>query len=154
MDASSESDALSQLPHGGAFRFVDEIMELDPGQSGKGRYRITGEEDFLRGHFPGNPIMPAVIMVEAVAQLGGVVAQSDPNVPKLAGLRLTAMRNVKVYGTAIPGEILDLRSVLTGRLGTLIQIEGQVSCGERQLVTAQVTLSGQADGGEGPRASG
>ncbi|MFT5190806.1 MAG: 3-hydroxyacyl-[acyl-carrier-protein] dehydratase [Verrucomicrobiales bacterium] len=136
------NDPLTNLPHGDGFRFVNDIRDLVPGFSGTGTYEISGKEDFFRGHFPGRPIMPAVILVEALAQLGGVIAQSDPDLPTLTDMRLTAMRNVKVYGTAVPGETLLLTARVAGRLGNLIQIEGQVDCADRKLVTAQLTLSG------------
>jgi 3-hydroxyacyl-[acyl-carrier-protein] dehydratase len=135
--------SLESLPHGDEFRFVDKLSALDPGASGTGHYTVREDAEFLRGHFPGRPMLPAVIMVEALAQLGGVVAQSDPNQPTLNDVRLTAMRNVKVMGTAIPSERLDISARVAGRLGNLIQIEGEVSCDTRQLVKAQVTLSGQ-----------
>ncbi len=88
--------ALSLLPHGAEFRFLDRLAKLDPGQSGAGGYKVRGDEPFLRGHFPGQPIFPGVLLVEAAAQLAGVVAQSDPKIPPLAGLKLTALRNVKI----------------------------------------------------------
>jgi 3-hydroxyacyl-[acyl-carrier-protein] dehydratase len=134
--------SLKSLPHGDEFRFVDELSALEPGVSGIGHYAVRDDADFLRGHFPGRPMLPAVIMVEALAQLGGIVAQSDPNQPTLADVRLTAMRNVKVMGTAVPSERLDISVRVAGRLGNLIQIEGEVTCDTRQLVIAQVTLSG------------
>ena len=139
----SSADPLARLPHGDGFRFVDAVKEFSPGVSGQGVYTITGSEDFFRGHFPGRPIMPAVIMVEALAQLGGVVVQSDPDSVALTDMRLTAMRNVKIFDTAVPGETLTLRARVLGRLGNLIQLEGEVECAGRMLVTAQLTLSGQ-----------
>ena len=140
-DALKQS--LESLPHGAEFRFVDDVSTLDPGVSGVGHYRIREGAEFLRGHFPDRPMLPAVIMVEALAQLGGVVAQSDPNQPTLTDVRLTAMRNVKVLGTAVPGERLTISARIAGRLGNLIQIEGEITCETRPLVKAQVTLSGQ-----------
>ena len=78
--------ALESLPHGPEFRFVDEVVELDAGRSGVGIYRVRGDEAFLAGHFPGDPLMPGVILVEAIAQLAGVVAQCDPERRPLANL--------------------------------------------------------------------
>jgi 3-hydroxyacyl-[acyl-carrier-protein] dehydratase len=90
--------ALKLLPHGAEFRFVDWLTKLNPGQSGEGEYKVRGDEVFLRGHFPGEPIFPGVLLVEAAAQLAGIVAQSDPKILPLKNLKLTALRNVKILG--------------------------------------------------------
>src|SRR3954454_19207424 len=98
------NDALKLLPHGPEFRFLDRLVALDPGKSGAGEYTVRGDEPFLRGHFPGEPLFPGVLLLEAAAQLAGTVAQSDPQIPPLAGLKLTAMRGIKIVGTARPRE--------------------------------------------------
>jgi 3-hydroxyacyl-[acyl-carrier-protein] dehydratase len=134
--------ALRALPHGPEFRFLDRLTGLTPGKQGTGEYRVRGDEPFLRGHFPGEPIFPGVLQVEAAAQLAGVVAQSDPNIPPLPGLKLTAMRNVKIYGAAKPGEILLLEASISGRLGNLIQAQVKASVSNVALMTADLTLSG------------
>jgi 3-hydroxyacyl-[acyl-carrier-protein] dehydratase len=134
--------ALSLLPHGAEFRFLDRLMKLDPGQNGEGEYRVRGDEPFLRGHFPGQPFFPGVLLAEAAAQLAGVVAQSDPKIPPLAGLKLTALRNVKILGTAKPGEIIQLEARITGRLGNLIQAQATARVAGETVLTAELTLSG------------
>lgn len=134
--------ALSALPHGPSFRFVDELVSLEGGVEGRGVYRVRGDEAFLEGHFPGNPMMPGVVLIEAIAQLGGVVAQSDPVHPPLADLRLTGVRAAKILGAAVPGELLQLRARVEGRMGGLVQIEGEVAGPQGVLATAKVTLSG------------
>src|ERR1700742_115181 len=91
--ALCQMNALDHLPHGPEFRFIDTVSNLVPGQEGAGEYRIRGDEPFLRGHFPGEPVFPGVLLVEAAAQLAGVVAQSDPTIPPLRGLKLAALRN-------------------------------------------------------------
>src|SRR6266705_6708065 len=88
----SPATALNLLPHGPEFRFLDCLSSLEPGKSGVGEYRVRGDEPFLRGHFPGQPLFPGVLLVESAAQLAGTVAQSDPKIPPLAGLKLTPMR--------------------------------------------------------------
>jgi 3-hydroxyacyl-[acyl-carrier-protein] dehydratase len=133
------------LPHGPEFRFLDEILALDPGKSGRAIFRLKGDEHFLRGHFPGAPIMPGVLMIEAVAQMAGVAAQSDPVIPGLPNLRLTAVRNAKILGTLAPGEAMEIEACVTGRLGNLIQAEGTVRTADAarvELLRAQVTLAG------------
>jgi 3-hydroxyacyl-[acyl-carrier-protein] dehydratase len=136
--------ALSRLPHGPEFRFVDRLLSLTPGREGVGEYAVPLDAPFLRGHFPGNPFLPAVLIVEAAAQTAGIVAQSDPAVPPWPDLRLTALQNVKVLGTARPGEIVRLEARVTGRLGHLIQAETRASVSDRLVMTAALTLSGRA----------
>ncbi len=136
------NDALEALPHGPGFRFLDEIKALKPGQSATAIYRVMEEEPLLAGHFPGNPMMPGVILVEAIAQLGGVVAQSDPERPPLADLRLTGIRAAKILGAAPPGTTLEIRATVEGRMGNLVQIEGEVRANDQSLATARITLSG------------
>jgi len=65
------------LPHRPPFRFVDAVDELQAGESISARYRVTGDEPFLAGHFPGNPIFPGVIQLEALAQAGGIAVLAD-----------------------------------------------------------------------------
>lgn len=136
-------NALAALPHGPEFRFVDAIETLDPGKSATARYLVRGDEAFLAGHFPGNPLMPGVILIEAIAQLGGVVAQSDPAIPPLENLLLTGVRGAKILGAAKPGEMLTLKAEVEGRLGGMIQISGEVSVNGRPMASAKIMLSGQ-----------
>lgn len=134
--------ALNLLPHGAEFRFIDRLTRLEPGKSGEAEYRVRGDEPFLRGHFPGEPIFPGVLLVEAAAQLAGVVAQSDSKISPLAGLKLTALRNVKILGTAKPGETISLEAKITGRLGNLVQAQATAHVGGQVALTAELTLSG------------
>src|SRR5277367_1501758 len=122
--------ALNFLPHGAEFRFIDRLTKLSLGESGEGEYKIRGDEPFLRGHFPGEPIFPGVLLLEAAAQLVGVVAQSDPKIPPLNNLKLTALRNVKILGAAKQGEIIFLEAKITGRLGNLVQAQATAKVGE------------------------
>jgi len=147
MNAAADlSRALALLPHGAEFRFIDRLTKLDPGQSGAGEYTVRGDEPFLRGHFPGEPIFPGVLLAEAAAQLAGVVAQSDPKIPPLKNLKLTALRNVKILGTARPGETILLEAKIVGRLGNLVQAQASARVGDEIVLKAELTLSGEARG--------
>lgn len=134
--------ALKLLPHGAEFRFIDRLTSLTPGQCGTGEYTVHGDEPFLRGHFPGEPIFPGVLLVEAAAQLAGVVAQSDVKIPPLKNLKLTALRNVKILGTAKPGEVIQVEAKIIGRLGNLVQAQASVQVADERVLTAELTLSG------------
>src|SRR5215212_8269661 len=105
---NANEKALSFLPHGPEFRFVDSVTELNPGKEGRAEYTLRGDEYFLSGHFPGSPLMPGVLVAEAGAQLAGVVAQSDPTRAPLRDLKLTALRSIKILGAVLPGETIHL----------------------------------------------
>ncbi|HEX3798769.1 MAG TPA: 3-hydroxyacyl-ACP dehydratase FabZ family protein [Verrucomicrobiae bacterium] len=144
MNADQLAAALRRLPHGAEFRFVDRVTYLEPGRQGEGEYRVLGDEHFLRGHFPGEPLFPGVLLIEAAAQLAGVIAQSDPTIPPLANLKLTAMRAVKILGSAHPGETLQLQAQITGRLGNLVQASAQIFVMGNTVMSGELTLSGDA----------
>jgi len=136
--------ALAFLPHGPEFRFIDRLLSLDPGQHGVGEYTVRGDEPFLRGHFPGEPLMPGVLLLEAAAQLTGTVAQSDPQIPPLPGLKLTALRAAKIFGTARPGDVIQLDARITGRLGNLVQARASAAVAGKLVLEAEITLSGSS----------
>src|SRR5258708_7169064 len=142
-------DALNRLPHGPEFRFLDRLQKLEPGKSGAGEYTVRGDEPFLRGHFPGQPIFPGVLLVEAAAQLAGTVAQSDPQIPPLAGMKLTAMRGIKILGTARPGDVIQLEAKILNRLGNLIQAQVSASVNGQTVMQGELTLSGEMPGSAG-----
>ncbi|MES2597268.1 MAG: 3-hydroxyacyl-ACP dehydratase FabZ family protein [Verrucomicrobiota bacterium] len=136
--------ALSCLPHGPTFRFVDEIIELVPGQSATGRWTLKGDEAFLTGHFPGQPILPGVIMIESLAQLGGVLAQSDRGDKPLKNLRLTAVRQFKILGTIPPGQTLTLHARRDAVMPGLVQISGEILTADgTKLASGSIILSGE-----------
>ena len=134
--------ALTSLPHGPEFRFVDEIIALKPGRSATGHYVLKGTEAFLAGHFPNQPIMPAVLLIEAIAQVAGIAAQTDPAIGALPNLRLTAVRSTKIFRAAEPGEILEISAEISGRLGNLIQATGRVISACNPVAESQIVLSG------------
>lgn len=131
------------LPHGPEFRFVDRITEMQPGKSGKGTYRVRGDEPFLRGHFPGHPIMPGVLLVEAVAQLAGCVGQAGLKTP-LKNLKLAGVRNAKITGTAVPGQTIDLEVMIAGQMANVMQASGTASVDGKVILQVDVILAGDA----------
>ncbi len=139
--------ALSALPHGPEFRFVDELIELQPGLSARARWRLKGSEEFLRGHFPGQALLPGVIMIEALAQLGGILAQTRPGITPMHDLRLTAVRQFKILGSIVPGEALIIEASLEGALEGVVQVSGSISSETgTKLAAGAVVLAGKPVG--------
>jgi len=134
--------AMKSLPHGPEFRFVDRMVSLTPGKAGVGEYRVRGDEFYLRGHLPGEPILPGVLLVEAGAQVAGMVAQEDPANPTWPRMKLTALRAVKILGSAKPGDTLRVEAVITGRLDYLIQAEVTAFIENTKVLSAELTLAG------------
>jgi 3-hydroxyacyl-[acyl-carrier-protein] dehydratase len=152
--ADKLAGALKLLPHGPEFRFVDRLVSLAPGKSGVGEYFVRGDEPWLPGHFPDQPLLPGVLLVEAAAQLAGVVAQNDPSLPKLEGMKLTALRAVKIRGSARPGQTVRIEASITGRLGQLVQAKAACFVLGAEVMSAELTLSGMAEEPKAPAPGG
>jgi 3-hydroxyacyl-[acyl-carrier-protein] dehydratase len=102
------------LPHRPPFLFVDEVTTLVPGESAQGRWRLTGQEWFFAGHFPGRPTLPGVLMCEAIAQVGAIAVLTDERfagkLPLFGGLDSARFRR-----QVVPGDTLHLEVEL-GRM--------------------------------------
>ncbi|MFM2177799.1 MAG: hypothetical protein RL015_1897 [Verrucomicrobiota bacterium] len=141
---SSLVQALSSLPHGASFRFIDELVDMKPGESASARWTLKGDEAFLAGHFPGQPLLPGVIMIEALAQLGGILAQSDRGEQPLKNVRLTAVRQFKILGSIPPGETLTIHAKRDAVMPGLVQISGEILTADgTKLASGSVVLSGE-----------
>jgi 3-hydroxyacyl-[acyl-carrier-protein] dehydratase len=101
-------DPVALLPHRPPFRFVDSVDELIPGELAVARWRVTGDEAFLAGHFPGNPIVPGVIQLEALAQAGAIAILSDARYTGMLPL-FGGVEEVRFRRVVLPGDELVLR---------------------------------------------
>jgi 3-hydroxyacyl-[acyl-carrier-protein] dehydratase len=131
---------LVHLPHEPPMRLVEEVVEIDPGERAICR-RLTRLDDwFFQGHFPGNPVVPAIVLVELVAQTGGLAVGTgrtrDPQ-----PLRVAAFGPFKFPAAAGPGALLEATAQRIGAMGGLFKVEGRVTADGVLVAEGSVTLA-------------
>jgi len=126
------------IPHRDPFLLVDEVLELVPGERVSARKTVTDAD--CAGHFPGNPIMPGVKMVEALAQCGGVAVLSQPgNEGKLA--LFAGIDDVRFKRVVRPGEVLDLTCEVESVRGPIGKGKVRASVGGELAVRGTLTFA-------------
>ncbi|MEB3268475.1 MAG: 3-hydroxyacyl-ACP dehydratase FabZ [Leptolyngbya sp.] len=121
------------LPHRYPFALVDRIIDYVPGQKAVGIKNVTFNEPHFQGHFPGRPIMPGVLIVEAMAQVGGIVLTQ---LPDFSGLCLFAgIDKVRFRRQVVPGdqlvmtvELITVKRKRFGKMQARAEVEGQLTC--------------------------
>jgi len=121
------------LPHRDPFLLVSEVTELVPGERARGLWRLTGDEAFWAGHFPGRPTLPGVLMVESLAQMGAIALLTDERfagkLPLFGGIDKARFRR-----QVVPGDVLELEVTLgqlsgvAGKGKAVATVGGQKAC--------------------------
>jgi 3-hydroxyacyl-[acyl-carrier-protein] dehydratase len=128
------------IPHRDPFLFLDEVLELEPGRRVVARKRVRPDEWFLAGHFPGRPIMPGVIMVEALAQAGAVaVLAEEENRGKLA--LFAGIDDVRFKRIVEPGEELTLTCEIESVRGPIGRGRAVARVGDDLAVRGTLTFA-------------
>ncbi|MDY3282069.1 MAG: 3-hydroxyacyl-ACP dehydratase FabZ [Dysosmobacter sp.] len=140
-----DSNQIAQiLPHRYPFALVDRITDGEPGQWAKGIKCVTVNEPFFQGHFPAKHVMPGVLLIEAMAQVGGVAILSLPeNQGKLAFLG--RVKDARFRRQVVPGDVVEMECRLTKRRGPIGVGECKATVNGEVAATAEITF---AIGGE------
>jgi len=138
-------DIIRILPHRYPFLLVDRITEMEAGKRVVGLKNVTANEPFFEGHFPGNPIMPGVLILEAMAQVGGVLALlSVPGAlddKEKSGVYFMAIDKAKFRRPVVPGDQLrlELEALCTG--SRVWKMAGKAFVGEALAAQAELTAA-------------
>ncbi|MDD3269171.1 MAG: 3-hydroxyacyl-ACP dehydratase FabZ [Syntrophomonadaceae bacterium] len=137
------------LPHRYPFLLVDRIIEMVPGEKAVGIKNVTINEPFFIGHFPGSPVMPGVLMIEAMAQVGACAILSDERYQGQLAY-LAGVDRIRFKRLAVPGDTLIITTEFSNMKGNIgkgkssIKIDDQTVCGG-EFLFALAGKEGQAD---------
>jgi 3-hydroxyacyl-[acyl-carrier-protein] dehydratase len=129
------------LPHRPPFVFVREVIDCDPGRSVHATTTFDASDPMFGGHFPGNPIVPGVILTEALAQTAGIAAASGYPEATAPRFLLSAIRTMKFLQAIRPAQLIDLRAEKIGATEALLQFKVVASVDGSVAAEGQVVLS-------------
>ncbi len=144
-----KQDGLKGLPHSYPFRFLDRVLEISESK-GVAIKNVTANEEFFQGHFPGAPIMPGVLIIEALAQLAGLVMNSggNPPIPPLAkggngGVAYIAqVKDMRFKRPVLPGETLLLTAELSHGFSQLAEFAVKAEVDGAIVAQGEVVMAG------------
>jgi len=136
----SQEDVLKAIPHRPPFLFVDSVDVVEEGVSCVGTKHLSPEESFFKGHFPGKPVMPGVLMVEALAQTCAALAMTS-NIYKGKIAYFIVIDNVKFRQSAFPGQTLKLAVRILRSGGKVGKARGEAFCEGKLAAEADMTFA-------------
>jgi beta-hydroxyacyl-ACP dehydratase FabZ len=133
-------EILQVLPHRYPFLLVDRILEVEPGKKVVGLKNVTFNEEFFQGHFPGNPVMPGVLLIEAMAQVGAFMLIAGTGDPSRRQLRLTGLDAVRFRRPVVPGDQVLFTVEFVTMKRSIVKIRGEARvdgqlCAEAEIMS-------------------
>jgi 3-hydroxyacyl-[acyl-carrier-protein] dehydratase len=129
------------LPHRPPFVFVRKLISCDPGKAAECETVFAKDDPMFAGHFPGDPLVPGVILTEALAQTAGIAAASGHDGKTPARFLLSAIRQMKFFRAVRPADKIILRAKKIGAVDELLQFEVEASVDGKQVAAGQLVLN-------------
>lgn len=142
MAALDIRQVLERLPHRYPFLMIDRVLELDPDRKIVALKNVTVNEEFFQGHFPGRPLMPGVLILEAMAQAGGILVMPEDGSAAGKIFYLVAVENAKFRRTVVPGDQLRVEVTVLRARGNFRKLAGRAEVEGQIVAEAELTLTG------------
>jgi 3-hydroxyacyl-[acyl-carrier-protein] dehydratase len=129
---------MSLTPHGPGFSFVDQFEIIESQKSGRGTKWLDPKSSFFKDHFPGNPLMPGVLLIECAAQAAGCLWQSGKD--GSSELRLVQVNQFRFKQAVLPGQTLRIEVILEKDFGSLAQFQSILSVDDVEVAAGNIML--------------
>jgi 3-hydroxyacyl-[acyl-carrier-protein] dehydratase len=131
---------MTVLPHRYPMLLIDRITHLTPMRRATGYKNLTVNEEFFQGHFPGTPMMPGVLMIEALAQLGGTIILTPADFERRTAV-LTGINRAKFRRPAVPGDRLDMEVILVRMRSNMGYVEAETKVDGKLVCSAELMFA-------------
>ena len=141
------NDILKKLPHAYPFRMIDRILEVEPGKKAVALKNVSVDEPHFSGHLPGDPVMPGVLILEALAQTGGLAFHSQDETEGGGIPILARVEEFRLKGRVIPGDRLILEAEVLRVFSNLAKVKVLARVGDEPVAEGTLILAkGQMEG--------
>jgi 3-hydroxyacyl-[acyl-carrier-protein] dehydratase len=131
-----------RIPHRPPFLWIDRVEELEPGVRCVAGLFVDGQNPLFAGHFPARPILPGVLIIEAMAQTAAVMLSAEPTAESAESALLAAVSHFKFFRPVTPGMLLRIETRMLTRAGRMVCIEGMVSVDGVKVASGELMVAG------------
>ena len=136
----------ARLPHRYPFLMIDRVLEVEPGKRARARKNVSANEPYFEGHFPGNPVMPGVLIVEAMAQTAAVLGyETSASFQAEGGVLLMGLDKVRFRRPVVPGDVLELSVELVKTRGPIWRVRGRATVDGERAADAEILATFTAE---------